>query len=131
MPVLTGANGAMTYGGQPVTCVRSWSLDISRDALETTCLGVYDRTFVEGLRGATGTAVLLYDPASTNVVAILNRILANNAAANAVEFILNSASTQKLAFTALVVSTSTPMNVGEVVAVNATFTVTGAITGNY
>ena len=62
MAVLTGASGGLLFKGASAGCVRSWSLNLTKDALETTCLGERDRQYVPGLRGATGTADILYDP---------------------------------------------------------------------
>ena len=53
MAILTGANGELRYNGIRVAKCRNFSIDISRDALETTNLGVFDKTYVEGLRGAS------------------------------------------------------------------------------
>ena len=66
MAVLTGAHGALKYEGRTVGKCRDWSLNINRDALEDTCLGENDRTYVKGLRGAAGSATMFYDPADTN-----------------------------------------------------------------
>ena len=54
-------NGDFTYETYEVAHVRNWSLTVTRDVLETTSLGEGDRTYVQGLRGATGTATILYD----------------------------------------------------------------------
>ena len=131
MAVLTGANGALTWEGQVVARCRSWSLDISRDALEDTCLGTLNRSYIEGLRGATGSAVILYDPSNYIVVALLNRILQDDVASNAVGFVLNTRASQKLACNALITSQSTPMSIGEATAVSISLQVTGPITGGY
>ena len=74
MAVLTGFEGALYHGvtttdagGNETTTwvevahVRNWSITVTRDVLETTSLGDGDRTYVQGLRGATGTATILYD----------------------------------------------------------------------
>ena len=44
MAVLTGATGELRYMGRKVAKTRDWSLNISRDALEDTCIGMDDRT---------------------------------------------------------------------------------------
>ena len=75
MAVLTGFEGALYHGvvtenedgdessvvWTQVAHVRNWSITVTRDVLETTGLGDGDRTYVQGLRGATGTATILYD----------------------------------------------------------------------
>lgn len=129
--VLTGANGALTWQGQVVARCRSWTLDIAKDALEDTCLGSFNRTYIEGLRGATGSAVVLYDPSDSTVVSLLNRILQDEVDSNAIGFVLNTRANQTLECNALITSQSTPMSIGEATAVSISIQVTGPIVGGY
>jgi hypothetical protein len=131
MAVLTGATGALTRNGQTFSRCRSWSLDVTKDALEDTCLGVYDRTYIEGLRGATGSAVVLYDPDDAVAVSLFNRILTNESYVDTIGFVLSTRTNKKLECNALITSQSTPMSVGEAVAVSISFQVTGPINGAY
>lgn len=131
MTVLTGANGSFTFRGQVVARCRAWQLGIDKDALDDTCLGTHDRTYIEGLRGANGSAVILYDPDSPTVPPLLNRILQNNGAPDDIGLVLNSSTNQKLEVSAIITNQSTPMNTGEAVAVSITFQVTGPIGGGY
>ena len=62
MAVLTGADGQLKYQSKMLAKARDWTISVSKDALEDTHLGLYDRTYVEGLRGATGSMTVLYDP---------------------------------------------------------------------
>lgn len=131
MAVLTGAHGALKLGGKTLAHCRSWSLDVSKDALETTCLGSFDRVFVEGLRGATGSAVIMYDPDDADSATLLNRIFLNEAPEDSVGMVLDTRTGKGLEFKALITSTSTPMNTGEAVAVSVSIQVTGPITGGF
>lgn len=131
MAVLTGATGALTRNGQTVGRCRSWSLDVAKDALEDTTLGVYDRTYIEGLRGATGSAVVLYDPDDQQAVALFNRILQNDETEDVIGFVLGTRLNKKLECNALITSQSTPVSVGEVVAISVSLQVTGPIAGAY
>ena len=74
MTVLTGADGQLMYGTQAFAKCRDWSITVNKDALEDTCLGDFDRTYVEGLRGTTGSATLLYDPGNETANNFLNTI---------------------------------------------------------
>jgi hypothetical protein len=56
----TTGNFAIT-GLDSTVVVRNASIDISRDTLETTNLGESSRAYVTGLRGASGSATLLYE----------------------------------------------------------------------
>ena len=78
MAVLTGSTGALRYNNNKVAKVRSWSLTINKDALEDTCLGTYDRSYVQGLYGATGSATILYDPGDVPGSDLLNSIFDNS-----------------------------------------------------
>lgn len=129
MAVLTGANGALKYEGRTVAKCRSWSLTINRDALEDTCIGTDDRSYVKGLRGASGNATLLYDPSDANGAALLNSIFDNNASDD-VEFVFNNSSGQ---FTckALLTTVNPSVSVGDVQAVSLSFQVSGPIDGRY
>ena len=44
--ILTGADGMMKYAGGTCVKVRNWSLTITRDAIDVSCLNTYDREFV-------------------------------------------------------------------------------------
>ena len=131
MAVRTGSSGALRYEGASVAKCRNWSLDIARDALETTCIGGDDREYVKGLRGATGSATILYDPDDNGARALLNSIF-NNAAGDSVEFIFNSGgANDSFECEALLTSVGQAVSVGEVQAVSVAFQVTGAITGTF
>lgn len=131
MAVVTGTSGELRYNGIRVGKCRNFSLDISRDALETTTLGVWDRTYVEGLRGATGNATVLYDKDDTSTIQLLNSILSNTSGAQTVGFVLNTSLNTVLEVSAILTQVSTPVAVGEVVACSLNFQVTGPISGTF
>jgi hypothetical protein len=89
MTVLTGADGELLYGTTRVAKVRDWSLTVNKDAIEDTCLGDYDRTYVEGLRGTTGSATILYDPSKSTTNALLNTIFATEDKTETLVFKMN------------------------------------------
>lgn len=130
MAVLTGAQGALKYEGRTVAKCRSWSLTINRDALEDTCIGTDDRTYVKGLRGASGSATVLYDPADTNGSALLNSIF-DNSASDDVQFVFNDPAGNSFKCTALLTTVNPTVSVGDVQAVSLSFQVSGPIEGRY
>lgn len=130
MAVLTGAQGALKYEGRTVAKCRSWSLTINRDALEDTCIGTDDRTYVKGLRGASGNATVLYDPSDTNGTALLNSIF-DNAASDDVQFVFNDPAGSSFSCTALLTTVNPSVSVGDVQAVSLSFQVSGPINGRY
>ena len=132
MAVLTGKNGALKWNGGIVGKVRSWSLSVSRDALETTNLGNHDRTYVTGLRGSTGTAELMYDPSEGTAVDLLNSIFSNDDNnSQTVEFILDSQGGKTMSCTAFLTSASPSVSVGDIQTCSISFQVSGPISGGF
>lgn len=131
MAIATGSTGELRYRGQRTAKCRNFTLDISRDALETTSLGSYDRTFVEGIRGATGSGTILYDDSDSTTLDMLNSILVNGSTEVEMSLILNSGNGRSLDFSAVITQVSTPVSVGEVVACSVSFQVTGGIGGGF
>lgn len=61
MATLTGNNGAVSLNGIAVLAVRSFSVEITRDTVETTTMGTDQRTFVAGLSSFSGSADVFFD----------------------------------------------------------------------
>lgn len=129
MAVLTGANGELRYNGIRIARCKDFSIDVSRDALETTSIGSYDRTYVEGMRGATGSATVIYDKDDAGTMGLVNDVFINNSGNKAVSMILNTATDNALQFRALLTQISIPVSVGEVVACSVSFQITGPFEG--
>ena len=130
MAVLTGAQGALRYQGQTIAKCRSWSLSVNRDALEDTCIGSDDRSYVKGLRGGSGSATLLYDPNDAPGRQLLNSIFDNDASDD-VEFVFNQAATGQFSCTAILTTINPSVSVGDVQAVSVSFQISGPINGRY
>jgi hypothetical protein len=131
MAVLTGNSGELRYGGVRIGKCRNFSIDISKEALETTVLGQYDRSYIEGMRGATGSATVLYDEGDTGTVDLLNSIFRNNDETQAISMVLNTNSNNALEFRAILTQVSTPVSVGEVIACSVSFQVSGSFEGTF
>lgn len=139
--ILTGADGQLRFGTNGVAKVRTWSLSIQRNAIDVTCLDTLDREYVSGVRNATGTATIWYDPEQTDDIALLNSIFQDRDAERGIEntetvtFVLNKlkGSGDKGTFKCecLVTDASPAVNVGEATAVNVSFQVTGPIEGGF
>jgi|LauGreDrversion4_2_1035121.scaffolds.fasta_scaffold280566_2 hypothetical protein len=127
MAVLTGTSGELRFRGVRVGKCREFSLDISRDALETTVLGQWDRTFVEGIRGASGSTTVLYDRDDTATRDLLNSVFRNNDGPQPITLALSTAIGAELDVKAIVTSVSTPVSVGSVIACSVNFQVSGPI----
>lgn len=132
MAVLTGKNGALRWNGSTVGKVRSWSLTISKDPLETTTLGVHDRNYVPGLRGSTGTAELMYDPSEGQAVSLLNSILSDSDnVSSSVSFVLDTAGGKSLSCLAFLTNVSPSVSVGAIQVCSVSFQVSGPISGGF
>lgn len=130
MAVLTGATGELKYQGQKVAKCRDWSLNISRDALEDTCIGADDRSYVKGLRGAAGTATILYDPSDSAGNELLNSIF-DNTASDDLDFVFNEPAGGRFRCKGFLTGISPAVAVGSVQAVPCSFQISGPIDGRY
>ncbi len=132
MAVLTGKNGALNWNGATVGKVRSWSMSINKDPLETTTLGVHDRTYVPGMRCSTGTAELMYDPSEGQATALLNSILGDgDDVSGSVSFVLDTAGGKSLSCSAFLTSVSPSVSVGAIQVCSVSFQVSGSISGGF
>jgi predicted secreted protein len=74
MAILTGNNGVIkmskTVGGAvdstAVASVRNFSVELTRDTIETTTMGVDVRTYLTGLSSWSGSADIYFDSAATS-----------------------------------------------------------------
>lgn len=135
MAVLTGADGQLLYGTQAFAKCRDWSITVNRDALEDTCLGNFDRTYVEGLRGTTGSATLLYDPSNSVANDFLNSILDDTPSTQEITFKLNRRGLPNgggaFKCTGFLTSVSPSVSVGDIQAVSVSFQVSGKPEGGF
>lgn len=140
MAVLTGADGQMLHGANVLGKVSQFTLSSSRDALESTCLGDFDRTYVEGLRGTTGSATLYYDPANTNANNFLNTYWTSpgepgNTGAQEVTFKMNRFDYPQgggvFECSGFLTSVSPSVSVGDVQAVSVQFQISGKPSGGF
>ena len=60
MGFYTGRTGSVVFGGKPVAKIRDWSMETSVNLLSTNTVDSTSNTFVPGVKGATGSATLLY-----------------------------------------------------------------------
>ena len=120
----TGANGSFTINGY-TGVVRNATVDISRDALETTNLGNYSRTYTPGLIGATGSATFIYESeVKGNLIAnVLNTTTTRD---TPVAVTLTVGTGQTLAGSVFITQVGTSVSVGDVTSTNVAFQFTGA-----
>jgi len=131
MTVLTGADGDLLYGTARVGKVRNWSLSINRDALDDTCLGDVDRTFITGLRNVTGSCSIFYDPSNQTARDLMNTIFDDGGFTEDVSFVFNRGAGDKFRCNVILTNVTASVDVGAAQAVNVTFQVSGPIDGRF
>ena len=60
MAFFTGRYGSLQIGSQAILKIRDWSLDSTVELLNTNTVDSCANTFVPGVKGATGSATVLY-----------------------------------------------------------------------
>ena len=122
---VTSTTGNFSITGLDSTVVvRDASVDISRDTLETTNLGDSSRTYVTGLRGASGSATLLYENSLLDDV--YSKI--NTDSQGSITATLTLTTGKTISGSVLITSVGSTVTVGDVTSTNVAFTFTGDLT---
>lgn len=130
--IKTGVDGELRYQGKKVAKVRAWSLTINRETIENSCLGESDRTYVPGMRNASGSATILYDPDDKGTTAILNSIFSNSRNSKEIDFLLNRSKFDGgLKCAGFVISVGASVSVGAATACEVSFQVSGPVEGRF
>lgn len=119
----TTGNFAIT-GLNSTVVVRDASINISRDTLETTNLGESSRSYAAGLRGATGSATLLYENS------LLDDVYAkiNTDSQGAITATLTLTTGKTISGSVLITNVGSTVTVGDVTSTNVAFKFTGDLT---
>lgn len=129
--ILTSRQAELRYETIKVAKVRELTLTINRDTVETTRLGDWDRTFLSGLRGSSGTATLLYDPADPSITNLLNAIFEDTTATATFDVVFDSIANTKLTMEAVLTEVNPQVAFGEAIACSVSFQVSGKPTGTF
>ena len=114
-----------------ISGVRSWSLSITKDTMETTVNGDTSKTFIGGLISGEGSAELIYDPSgNSDYQAFIDDVLVTGDAGDAlIELFPDSnTSAKKISFAGIITSAEYGATLGEVQIINVSFITNGAIT---
>lgn len=111
MTVLSGSQGGLSFKGAEVQC-RSWTLNTTQEALETTDLSTLDRTYLYGRIDGTGEATVLYDPEDTGAVEMLNTIFSDNSTEDSIAFTLSVDDSVAYVETGFLTSVGTSVSLG-------------------
>jgi hypothetical protein len=122
---VTSVSGNFEITGLDATVVvRDATIDIARDVLETTNLGESSRTYVTGLRGATGSATMLYENSLLDDV--YAKINTDSQGSITATLTLNSGKT--IAGSILITSVGSTVTVGDITSTNVAFQFSGDLT---
>jgi len=139
MAVRTGATAQLGFSAAgtgtytTIAKVRGITLNINRDALETTGIGETDRTYAYGIRGTSGSGTLLYDSSDTGTTAIINQVLAATETLSTIQLKLDTGATSSgtIAGSVLITATGASVSVGDLITVPISFTISGKPTGSF
>jgi hypothetical protein len=132
MAVKTSLTAEVRWNNTKIGKIRDVSIDVSRNALDTTALGDYDESAVYGVRSTTGSGTLLYDPADAPTVALMNAIFSNQLeASDSLTMILDSANGKQISGTVLLTSLQAGVNVGDAIAVPVQFKINNKPTNTF
>jgi hypothetical protein len=73
MGFYTGRTGSLVFDSKPVAKIRDWSLDTTVELLSTNTIDSAFNTFTPGVKGATGSATLMYYRLESGESATLNQ----------------------------------------------------------
>ena len=117
-------------GLSEVAAVRSWSMTVEKDVLETTTQGATYKANVGGLIAGSGTMEVLYDAPSAGdkLDLIKDANTATDEGNASVELYLDETGGKKITGSIVITSTDYGATVGELEMVTVNFTMNGAIT---
>ena len=121
-------NGTGSVGA--VASTTSWTLDVTKDTLETTSHGATSRSFVGSLISGSGSVDLIYTATSGDDTAeIISDVLTTEDAGDATfNLFLDTSGTKKLSFNGVITGTTYSSAVGDLNTVSVSFVTNGAIT---
>ena len=117
-------------GLSEIASVRSWSMSVEKESLDTTTQGATYRANVGGLISGSGTIELMYDaPAAGDKLDLLTDAnQATDQADAAIELYLDETGGKKITGTIVVTSAEYGATVGELQMVTINFVTSGALT---
>ena len=123
-------DNAGSGGMSEIAAVRSWSMTVEKDALETTSQGATYKANVGGLIAGTGSMELMYDAPSAgdklDLITDINQ--ATDDGTSSVELYLDESGGKKIVGLIVITSTEYSATVGELEVVTVSFTMNGSIT---
>ena len=138
MAVLRGEQGAVQFdaaGSSNATIVgtRSWTLNITKETLDTSKHGDTFRSFVGSMVSGSGTVELVYDPDATGQAAFIEDVVTTADPADATFELFTTGTTtgtDSLSFAGIITSMDIASTAGDLVVATCNFVTSGTITSN-
>jgi hypothetical protein len=141
MGFYTGRTGSLVFNSKPVAKIRDWSLDTTVELLSTNTIDSVSNTFTPGVKGASGSATLVYyrlesgeSTSYTQFTALLSKIHKTGAITESDRVLLTlnvgGTTNDEISFKAYITSASVSVSTGELSVVPIQFTVDGDFLSN-
>lgn len=139
MGFYTGRSGSLVFDSKPIAKIRDWSVETTVELLSTNTIDSAVNTFTPGVKGATGSATLMYyrleagESATLNqFTTLLNKIMRGGAISTAdrvlLELNVGGAAADDIKFVAYITSAQVSVSTGELSVVPIQFTMDGDFT---
>jgi hypothetical protein len=136
MGFYTGRSGSLVVDGKPVAKIRDWSLETTVELLNTNTVDSTSNTFTPGIKGASGSATLMYyrleagESANyTQFTALLSKIHKVGAVTESDRVLMqlrtSTSANDGIQFYAYITSAQLGVSTGELTSVPIQFTVDG------
>lgn len=136
MAFYTGRSGSLVFGGKPIAKIRDWSLDTTVELLSTNTIDSAVNTFTPGVKGATGSATLMYyrlEGTESNTynqfTSLLSKVMKGGAITESdrvqLELNVGGAESDDIIFNAYITSAQVSVSTGELSVVPIQFTMDG------
>jgi hypothetical protein len=139
MGFYTGRTGSLLLAGKPVAKIRDWSVETTVELLSTNTIDSAVNTFTPGVKGATGSATLMYyrlesgeSATNTQFTALLGKIMKTGAAETTdrvlLELNVGGDAADDIKLNAYITSAQVSVSTGELSVVPIQFTMDGDFT---
>ena len=139
MAFFTGRTGSLVFGGKKVAKIRDWSLETTVELISTNTIESFANSFTPGVKGATGSATLMYYKLETGenatfkeFTALLGKLqkVGSITTSDRVSLELNVGTDIRddIKFNAYITSATVSVSTGELSVVPINFTVDGDFT---
>ena len=139
MGFYTGRTGSLAYDGKRIAKIRDWSIETTVELLSTNAIDSAVNTFTPGVKGATGSATLMYyrleageSATRTEFTRLLNKIMRLGAIGEGqrvfLELNVGGGADDDIKFNAYITSAQVSVSTGELSVVPIQFTMDGDFT---